>query len=110
MIFSRSLVLVGMDQIARAHDHATYIHLAIEMDQVNEGVGRGDDAGQKLETGTDHVQVAHAAVGHHAFASQRLVNIGVYLVPERAVTSLKSSRSRIRLMRASVRTRHSRNI
>jgi len=27
----KALVLVGMDQIARAHDHAMHIHLAIEM-------------------------------------------------------------------------------
>ena len=74
-------VAVGVDEIAVAHAHAVNVDRAAEIDDVDMGVTGADFAGQQLETGRQHIQIADRAVGDAAQAAERLMHSGVDLAP-----------------------------
>jgi hypothetical protein len=73
---------VGMDKVVGIHDHAEHLHRTVEVLQMGEAVGHAESAGEKMKSGISHfLYVADSAVGEYALASQREMNIRVYLTP-----------------------------
>src|SRR5437879_9696758 len=78
-------VLVRMNQIPGIDQKAAHFDRRAEIDQVNVRVRDDGGGGEELEAERPHlVQIADAAVGDGAEAAERLVDVTVYLAPERA--------------------------
>src|SRR6266404_6810815 len=56
-------MLIGMNEIVRAHRHPGDAHLAAKAFRMNPGVGRPDRSGQRLEAWRPLRDVANRAVG-----------------------------------------------
>ena len=75
-------VLVGVDEVTGLHPRAADLHRQAEVHRVDVGVRHGHVGGGELEAERlDLVEVAHRAVGDHAGAAERLVDVGLHLAP-----------------------------
>src|SRR6478735_3672867 len=81
-------VAVGVDEVARTHDHAGYADRLAETLQVHMRMRRTDRAGERLKARRPLRDVADRAVGDDAKATERLVHVALHLAPERAVTDI----------------------
>ena len=77
-------VAVRVDQVARRDRHAGDGHRHVESGDIRMDVRRHDGTGEDEEALGHLVDVAHRAIGDHAGATERLVNVGLDLAPERA--------------------------
>ena len=75
-------VLVGVDEVAGLDPDAADLDGDAEVHHVHVGVRHGDVGGAELEAERAHlVEVAHGAVGDHAHAAERAVDVGLDLAP-----------------------------
>jgi hypothetical protein len=75
---------IGVNELARAHQHPEDVHLAAKSDRMHEGVRRRHLPAQHAEPRRDRVEIARAAVRHYPGAAERSVNGAIDLTPEAA--------------------------
>ena len=76
-------VLVGMNEIIRAHRHPGDANFATKIFGMNPRMRRTDGARQRLESRSPLRNVADRAIGNHTEASEGLVHTALHLAPER---------------------------
>src|SRR5262245_10627840 len=77
-----------MHEVATFDRHAVHVDVDAEIDDVHIGVGGNDRAGQHLEARRDRRNIADRSVGDHPEAAERLMNVRLYLTPERAIADV----------------------